>query len=93
MVSSDYTPGLSVDEWIELLNNETIFTNSSLQIMKRMKDYGGQATCTQLAIKYGENYNFYNSGSTALARRIAKETGITSMSRIQIIQDGGPFFM
>lgn len=76
----DYTPGLSVDEWIELLNNETIFTNSSLQIMKRMKDYGGQATCTQLAIKYGENYNFYNSGSTALARRIAKETGITPMS-------------
>ncbi|HOF42927.1 MAG TPA: AAA family ATPase, partial [Candidatus Moranbacteria bacterium] len=43
-------------------------------IMKRMKDYGGHATCTQLSSKYGEDKNFYNSGSTALARRIAMKT-------------------
>lgn len=43
--------------------------------MKRMKDYGGKATCTQLAVKYGETKNFYNSGSVALARRIVQKTG------------------
>ena len=43
--------------------------------MKRMKDYGGQATCTQLSVKYGESKNFYNSGSTSLARRIVDKTG------------------
>ncbi len=70
----DYTPGLSVDDWTELLQDSSVFTFNALQIMKRMKDYGGQATCKQLSIKYGENPNFYNAGSTALARRVVDET-------------------
>jgi len=43
--------------------------------MKRMKDFGGIATCTQLSNKYGGSINFYNAGSSALAKRIAKVTG------------------
>lgn len=58
----DYTPDLSVDEWVELLKDRSVFTISSLQIVKRLKDYGGQATCKQLSIKYGETPNFYNGG-------------------------------
>lgn len=77
----NYSPELSVDGWVELLHDPEIFTASSLAIMKRMKDYGGQATCTQLAIKYGETSNFYNSGSTALARRIAEKTGCPVMGQ------------
>jgi hypothetical protein len=78
---TDYSPNISVDEWIELLNDPDVFTTGSLEIMKRMKDYGGQATCTQLSIKYGETKNFYNSGSSALARRIAEKTGCPVMDR------------
>jgi hypothetical protein len=51
-----------------LLADESVFTTGALEIMKRMKDYGGMATCTQLAVKYGETKNFYNSGSVALAK-------------------------
>ena len=71
----DYNPGITVDEWIDMLQDPSIFTQNALQIMKRMKDYGGQATCTQLSIKYGETKNFYNAGSSALARRVAEKTG------------------
>ena len=71
----DYSPNINIEEWVELLKDSSVFTDSSLQIMKRMKDYGGQATCTQLAVKYGENKNFYNSGSSALAKRVAEKTG------------------
>lgn len=76
----NYTPGLTSDEWEELLGDTSIFTMNALQIMKRMKDYGGQATCKQLSIKYGETPNFYNAGSTALARRIAEKTDCPLMS-------------
>lgn len=69
-----YSPGFSVDDWVKLLNDSQVFTTSSLEIMKRMKDYGGQATCTQLSVKYGETENFYNSGSSTLAKRIADKT-------------------
>ena len=74
-----YTPGFSENDWVKLLGDSEIFTTGSLEIMKRMKDYGGQATCTQLAVKYGESKNFYSAGSSALARRIADKTGCPVM--------------
>ena len=70
----DYSPKLNVDDWVELLKDSSVFTVSSLQIIKRIKDYGGQATCTQLYVKYGESKNFYSSGSSSLAKRIAEKT-------------------
>lgn len=70
----DYSPNLSVDDWVALLKDSSVFTAGSLQIMRRIKDYGGQATCKQLSIKYGETPNFYNAGSSSLARRIAQKT-------------------
>ncbi|NPD30385.1 EVE domain-containing protein [Eggerthellaceae bacterium zg-1084] len=77
----EYDPGLSVDDWAALLENREVFTASSLRIMKRLLDYGGAATCTQLAVKYGEAKNFYLNGSTALARRIAEKTSCPVMDR------------
>ena len=77
----DYTPALSVEDWIALLGDEEVFTTSSLEIMKRMKDYGGQATCKQLSVKYGESVNFYISGSATLAKRVAEKTGCPIMPR------------
>lgn len=78
---TDYSPELTVEDWIALLSDESVFTTGSLEIMKRMKDYGGQATCTQLSVKYGKSKNFYNSGSSALARRIADKTGCPIMDK------------
>lgn len=78
---TDYTPGLTVEDWGKLLMNETVFTTSALKIMKRIKDYGGMASCKQLAIKYSETMNFYNSGSVALARRICEAAGVEPTTR------------
>ena len=71
----DYKPGLSADDWSKLLADHEVFTTESLEIMLRMKDYGGQATCKQLAVKYGESADFYRNGSVALAKRVAKKSG------------------
>ena len=78
---ADFDPGLSIEDWSKLLKDETVFTTGALEIMKRMKDYGGMASCTQLAVKYGETKNFYNSGSVALARRVYEATGVNPNTR------------
>ena len=70
----EYSPNLSVQDWIELLKDKSVFNENSLQIMARMKDYGGEATCIQLSEKYGKKTNFYNSGSSSLAKRVHKKT-------------------
>ncbi len=71
----DYEPGLTADDWAALLRDRDVFTKSALEIVCRMKDCGGQATCTELAERYGGTKNFYRSGSVALARRVANKTG------------------
>lgn len=76
----DYSPEISVNKWVDLLNSPEVFTPSSLEIMKRIKDYGGAATCKQLSLKYGESVNFYNAGSSALAKRVAQVTGCNTLS-------------
>lgn len=78
---ADYSPNITVEKWVELLNDGAVFSENSLAIMKRFKDYGGAATCAQLAVKYGESANFYNSGSSYLAKRVAEKTGCPVMPR------------
>lgn len=70
-----YSPGFTVEDWVELFNDSEVFTTASLEIMKRMKDCGGRASCKQLSVKYGQSSNFYNAGSSTLAKRIADKTG------------------
>ena len=74
-IGEDYDPGITKAQWLELLDDRKIFNGQALEIMARMYDYGGQATCSQLSTRYGETANFYNSGSTALAKRIADKMG------------------
>ena len=78
---ADYDPGITTEQWISLLNDPSVFTQNALRIMKCMLDYGGQATCKQLAIKYGEAAGFYNMGSSSLARRVVEKTNCTLMPR------------
>ncbi len=72
---ADYHPGFGVEDWLEMMKDPDLFFKSSLTILKRLKDYGGQATCTQLSDKYGETKNWYNGGSSSLGKRIAAKTG------------------
>ena len=75
----EYDPGLSIQDWNDLLDDTDVFNTNSLKIVKNLMAFGGEATCKQLALKYGENINFYNAGSTALAKRVADKTHCTLM--------------
>lgn len=78
---SEYDPGITTAQWSALLQDISVFTPEALRVMKCMLDYGGQATCKQLAIKYGETSNFYISNSCHLAKRVAEKTGCRIMPR------------
>lgn len=78
---TDYSPGISTEQWLELLANKEVFKPNSLAIMKRMKDFGGIATCKQLSDRYGETPNFYNAGSSSLAKRVSEVTGCPILTK------------
>jgi hypothetical protein len=77
---TDYSPNISTEQWMELLKNGNVFDENSLRIMRRFQHIGGIATCKQLSLKYGETNNFYNSGSSALAKRVAEFTNCPIMT-------------
>lgn len=78
---ADYDPGLSVDDWSKLLRDQTVFTTGALEVMKRIKDFGGSASCKQLSVRYGRPVNFYISTSAALSKRICHVTAVTPLRR------------
>lgn len=55
----DYDSPLTEDEWLYILHDESITNDDTLALLKRLKD-AGEATCTQLAEKYGRKQSFYN---------------------------------
>ena len=77
----EYDPELSVDDWLELFKDKSVFTDDSFTILSRMLEMGGAATCKELSEKYGEAANYYNSGSTSLAKRVHDKTNCPIMPR------------
>ena len=65
-----------VDEWLELLNNRDVFKEENLLIMRRFVDCGGEATCSQLANRYGETGAYYSSMCSKLAQRVAGKKNV-----------------
>lgn len=70
----DYTPGITVANWVSLLADKEVYHESAKTVIERLVDYGGQATCTQLAQKYGDNANTYNVNSIAFAKKVYEKT-------------------
>ena len=73
---AEYDPGLSIDEWVDVLNNQAIFSDDSLALVKRFKDFGGEATCKQISDKYGDTAQHYNLLTTNTCKRIVANTRV-----------------
>ena len=73
---TEYTPGITKEQWIQLLNNESIFNENRLKALAAFFDNGGQGSCVEISEKYGNTAEYYRMGiGVHLAERIAKETG------------------
>ena len=57
----EYDPGISKDQWLELLNDGKTFTDNAFFAIAAMYDFGGTATCRQLEEKYGRTSDFYRA--------------------------------
>ena len=66
----EYDPGITVGQWFEILNDPEITTENNLRMFAEWLDYGKPAACSEIADHYGETKNFFNAGSSAMAKRI-----------------------
>lgn len=72
----EYSPGITKEQWVELLSNSEVFNQTRLTMMAQFYALGGQASCVQMAEAYGETSDYYRMAcGVHLAERIHKETG------------------
>lgn len=81
----NYEPGITADKWRELMNDPAIFTESAWKVIARIMDFGGMATCSQLANRFGGSAMFYNKNGSNLGYRIVEKLKIPTVRR----SDGG----
>ena len=71
---------ITKDDWKWLLDDDSIFTDKSKIFLKRLLHIGGEATCAELAKKYGRTASFYIGVEQGLASRIIKKMNLTPIS-------------
>ncbi|MBK5200446.1 MAG: AAA family ATPase [Spirochaetaceae bacterium] len=78
---------ITMEMWYELLNDPFIFNESSLKIMKRIKDFGDEVSGYELSVKYGESEIYYISESESLATHIAEKLNLDINTQSDNIQE------
>lgn len=72
-IPKDYSPDISKEKWIELINDKSVFTENSLITFACIQN-AKIATCADMAKEFGRNANFYNNGNWRTGERIHKKT-------------------
>lgn len=92
--SKDAYNDFPVERWLSLFNEPDVFTEKSMDVLKKILESDAKATCKQLADKYGDTPEHYNGICVKLAGRVAKRLGLVlekksgSETRWKILFDG-----
>lgn len=70
----EYNPGLSKEDWLNLIQNTNIFDATEKGVMAAFFEAGGEGTCKQIGQKYGKSPSAIIGICTNLAKRIHKLT-------------------
>ena len=65
-----YDPGISVEQWRRILQTKSLVSDNCLVALSRLRLYGGEATCSELASRFGQNKNFFNSNISTASEKI-----------------------
>ena len=71
---SEYDPGITKEKWLEVLNDPECLGPVWGNVLAMFYDYGGAATCSQLALQYGGTAMSISGKCTAFARAVQKKT-------------------
>lgn len=66
----EYDPGLSKQDWVNILKDDHYVTENLLNVLARYVDIGGQASVRQMILRYGETDNYYKMPCMNLAKKL-----------------------
>lgn len=89
-IKTPYKNTLTVKDWKELLEDETVFDRDSLIIMKRMRHVAAPTSGAELADMFGFGAMYYKMETEKLAKRIEQKLNIKDLKEYSwsILFDG-----
>ena len=69
----EYNPDLTAQQYETVFCNEKLVRKEWLDTVYYLYRMGGEGTCKQIALKYGNTWNHYNSNAVTLAKKVAEE--------------------
>ena len=85
---SEYDPALTAEEWVSLLADPAIGTQTALTALKCLNEHPKGATCTELSEFYGRTSDFYSNNLSVLGENVCKHAGIPPRE----VDDGGKYW-
>ena len=70
----EYDPEISADQYVELIQDSSIVNRNCLDTLYFMYLMGGEATCTEIANKYGDTAQHYSAHGTTIAKAVQSAT-------------------
>ena len=70
----EYSPGFTKEQWLDLLNNKNMIGPVWGGVLAAFYEFGGSATCSQIAQKYHKSPSGISGNCTQLAKSIYKKT-------------------
>lgn len=89
-IKTPYKNTLTVKDWENLLNDETIFNKDSLIIMKRMRHIAAPTSNAELADMFGFGAMYYKMETEKLAKRVEQKLHLKDLKEYSwsILFDG-----
>ena len=72
-INEKYDSGVTEEQWLKLIEDDSIFTYEVMCILKRFF-VSGDSSCKELAIKYNGNADSYSGKITPLCQKLFKIT-------------------
>lgn len=72
---TEYDPSISKEQWLEILNKPSVIDAAWGGVLSMFYDFGGEATCKQLSLKYGWEPSSISGSCTQFAKYVHKTTG------------------
>lgn len=73
---SVYNPGVTAEQWTELLGDPSVGTSNALTALKCFAEHPKGATCAELDDDYGRGASFYNNAITTLGQKVAERLSV-----------------
>ena len=74
----EYDPGLTFEQYESVFSDITIVNRSWLDTLYYLYQMGGEATCKEIADKYGNSPMHYNSNAITVAKKVVQETNCST---------------